>query len=167
MKLYLVRHATAADSIGGTLRDDAARPLVKEGRQEAELVAEVLRQMGIKGEAFVTSPLVRARQTAEIFAEVLEHKDKPYLCDALAPNGRLSELYSELANLKQAEEIFLFGHMPDMTMLAGTLLFADDLAIPFKKSAVCRIDIFDVPPTQPGHLKWFITPKMAQALRKP
>jgi phosphohistidine phosphatase len=166
MKLYLVRHATATEIFSSSVKEDAARPLVQEGRKEAENVATALRHLGVKGDAFLASPLVRARQTAEIFAEVLGKKENLHICQALAPVGSLSNVYRQIAEQKRAEEIFLFGHMPDMMLIARALLHSNDLEIPFKKAGVCRIDVYDMPPTQPGLLKWFITPKLAQALQK-
>jgi phosphohistidine phosphatase len=166
MKLYLVRHATATEGLGGNIRRDADRPLVPEGRQEAERVAKLLKSMGVRADALISSPYVRARQTAEIFAEVLGGKANLQLSDLLAPGGSFSALCKEISELKRAEEVFLFGHMPDMTRLAQAFLFCDRLMMPFKKSAVCRIDLFDLPPSQPGTLKWMITPKIAQALTR-
>jgi phosphohistidine phosphatase len=165
MKLYLVRHATATEGIGGAVRTDAERPLIEEGKKESQVVASALRRIGAKPDVFLTSPLVRARQTAEIFAEVLGGKDKVHYSDTLAPGGLVSDLYKELGEFKKANEVFLFGHMPDMTRLASTLLWVGpDMDMPFKKAGVARIDIYDLPPTSPGTLKWFITPKFAKTI---
>lgn len=164
MKLYLVRHATATERVGGAIRTDAERPLIDEGRKEALSVAMALRKMGVKSDLFVTSPLVRARQTAEIFSEVLHGKDKLEFSESLAPGGLVSDLYKELSHMKRVNDVFLFGHMPDMTRLAQTLLWASELEMPFKKAGVCRIDVSDLPPTSPGTLKWFITPKIANIM---
>lgn len=164
-KLYLVRHATATEGIGGAIRSDADRPLIDEGKKEAQAVANALYRMGVKSDAFLTSPLVRARQTAEIFAEIFGQKGDVHLCEALAPHNSRSELWKDIRRLKRAQEVFLFGHQPDMGLLAGALLDGRDLLeIPFKKAAVARIDVYDLPPTSPGTLKWFITPKLVKAM---
>ena len=164
MKLYLVRHATATDRIAGLIRSDAERPLTDAGKEEAQMVAMSLRRSGIKGDAFLHSPLVRARQTAEIFAEIFAGKDKLQLCQPLVPGGTASDLYQELKQLRRANELFLFGHEPDLEHIAQTLLWAGpELKMPFKKAGVCRIDVADLPPTTPGTLKWFITPKIVAA----
>jgi phosphohistidine phosphatase len=161
MKLYLVRHATAMDGIGGNVRTDAERPLINKGRAEARDVAISLKKLGVRPDLLLSSPLVRARQTAQIFAEVFDIKeDKIQLTESLAPGGRADELYKEITKEKRAGEVCLFGHEPDMGVLAQTLLSAA-LSIPFKKAGVCRIDIYDCPPTSPGTLKWLITPKIA------
>jgi phosphohistidine phosphatase len=165
LKLYLVRHATATEGIGGAIRSDAERPLVDEGRKEAHAVADALVRMGVKPDVFLTSPLVRARQTAEIFAEVFGQKGDLHFSDALAPGGSRSQLWKDVNSYKRAREMFLFGHQPDMSMLAALLLDAgDQFDMPFKKAAVARIDVYDLPPTSPGTLKWFVTPKMVKAL---
>lgn len=166
MELYLVRHATAIDRVGGNVKRDEDRFLIDVGRDEAEAMAKALRTMGVKGDAFLASPLVRTRQTAEIFAEILADKSKVQLCEALAPTGNTDDLYQEIARLKHAEQVFLFGHMPDICVLAGTLLYAGDLEIPFKKASVCRIDLYSMPPSEPGTLKWFLTPKIVHSLHR-
>jgi phosphohistidine phosphatase len=166
MKLYLVRHASAVEHLGGGIKRDEERPLLPEGKAEAETMAKMLKHLGIHADAFVCSPLVRARQTAEIFAEVLGGKDKLHISKHLAPAGDSSELFKELAEYKRAEQIFLFGHMPDISLLAQQLLGIDEIDMPFKKSAVCRIDVYSMPPDTQGTLKWFLPPRIAAACQK-
>ncbi|HEY9870121.1 MAG TPA: phosphohistidine phosphatase SixA [Candidatus Obscuribacterales bacterium] len=167
MELYLVRHGIASQKLGGGVVNDAQRPLTEEGREETRLVALGLKRLGLKPDLIVTSPLVRAHQTAEIIAEVFGIGQSLKTCDALAPAGTASDLYKFLASFAQASEVFLVGHEPDMGRLAATLLWAGpELDMPFKKSGVCRIDITDVPPTAPGTLKWFITPRIASLMAK-
>lgn len=155
MKLFLVRHGIAVDGLSGEIRTDAQRPLTPEGRQEVELVAKGLRKQGSKLDLLVTSPLVRARQTAELYGE--EFKLEPEICPALAPGGEAEELFRFLKD-KKAESIALFGHEPDMGELAQYLLHAE-FNIPFKKAGICRIDVWEMPPSSPGTLKWFLPPK--------
>ena len=165
MKLYLVRHATATEHFTNKIRTDAERPLVEDGKKEAHTVALALKQLGANPDLFFASPLIRARQTAEIFAEVFGQKHEVELTESLAPGGLASALYKELSQHKRVSEAFFFGHMPDISRLAATLLWAGtEFDMPFKKAAVCRIDIYDCPPTNPGTLKWFITPKIASAI---
>lgn len=165
MKLYLVRHGIATQRLGGNIVTDAQRPLTQEGVTETRLVSFGIRRLGIKPDLILTSQLVRAFQTAEIFAETFNAAQTMRMCDALAPGGTASDLYKTLREFKPAEEVFLIGHEPDMGRLAAMLLWAGpELDIPFKKAGVCRIDVSSVPPTAPGTLKWFITPKIALLL---
>ncbi len=161
MKIYLVRHGIAVDRIGGQIRCDAERPLTDEGREETERVALGLRKMGVRPEHLVSSPLVRARQTAEIFASVFDLKQHLSICEALSPSGKASQIFNFLADLKKVDEVALFGHQPDMTGLAQALLWAPELDIPFKKAGCCRIDVYDMPPRTPGTLKWHLSPRIA------
>jgi phosphohistidine phosphatase len=161
MKLYLLRHGIAVDRIGGAISSDWQRPLTKEGETQTSQVAVALAKIGVKANLIITSPLVRARQTAEIVLATLAKGTELQIADVLSPGGTASDLYKVLTPFSQLEEIFLVGHEPDMSRLAGTLLWAGpELNIPFKKAGVCRIDISDIPPSSPGILKWFLTPKI-------
>jgi phosphohistidine phosphatase len=163
MKVYLIRHGQAGDPWG---RNDGERPLTDEGRAETKIVGQALKRLGVSPDVFISSPLVRARQTAEIIADAFGYKGNSInICQALAPGVSASAVYKDLKEFTKANQVCLFGHEPDMGHLAATLLLADgELYIPFKKSAVCRIDITSVPPTTQGILKWFITPKIARAI---
>ncbi|HEY9776096.1 MAG TPA: phosphohistidine phosphatase SixA [Planktothrix sp.] len=167
MKLYLVRHGIAQERLGGAVLNDSQRPLTDEGRHETRQVAQALKKLGVRADIVVSSPLTRARQTAEIFNEVLGEKDEVKIADALAPGGSSSGVYKFLQKLNAAEEVFCVGHEPDIGKLAASLMWAGpELDIPFKKAGVLRVDVPDVPPTIPGTLKWFITPKIASHLVK-
>jgi phosphohistidine phosphatase len=167
MKIYLVRHGIAAERLGGAVLNDSQRPLTDEGKAETKLVAQGLKRLGVEPGLLIASPLVRARQTAEIFADVLSVKEEVKVTDALAPGGSSSNLYKFLRQLKAVEEIALFGHEPDIGRLTATLMWAGpELDLPFKKAGVARVDVQDLPPTSPGTLKWLITPKIASLLVK-
>ena len=163
MKIYLVRHGIAQERLGGGITTDAERLLTDKGRTETKHVAQALERLGVKGELIVSSPLVRARQTAEIINDVIGPRGSEVrICDALAPGGSATALFKFIAQFKHANEVFCVGHEPDIGMLGATLLWAGrDMDIPFKKAGVLRIDVSDIPPTAPGTLKWFMPPKIA------
>ncbi len=71
MKLYLTRHGIAIDHIGGEIKNDWQRPLTEEGRKETKAVASALKKIGIRADLIVSSPLIRAKQTAEIITDIL------------------------------------------------------------------------------------------------
>ena len=156
-----MRHGIAVDRIGGPVQNDFQRPLTDEGQVETRAVALGLKKLGVHADVVVSSQLVRAKQTAEIVCDIFGVKSPLEITDALAPGGGASDLYKVLRKFVPFEEAFLVGHEPDIGRLTGTLLWSGpDLNVPFKKAGVCRIDVADVPPTSPGELKWFLTPKI-------
>jgi phosphohistidine phosphatase len=163
MRLYLVRHGIAVDHIGGAITRDSERPLTEEGTIEMKLVAKALARINKKPELILSSPLVRARQTAEIIAGAFDMEVT--LSDALAPAGSPSVIFKAIGRHQGVNQVYLVGHEPDMGMLANKLLWAGlECEMPFKKAAVARIDVGDMPPTGPGILKWYMPPKLVHSL---
>ena len=162
--LYLVRHAVAADR-GDAWPDDGKRPLTAAGIARFRRQARGLSALGVRIDQILTSPLVRARQTADILAEALPTKPPIAEIDALAPGGTYAEVIAELAKRTRRSEIALVGHEPGIGEIAARLVGAKS-AFVFKKGAICRIDVDALPPAGPGHLRWFATPKMLRALEE-
>ena len=114
MLLYLVRHGIAADREDPGFPPDAERPLTKKGVEKARLVLAGLLQLGTKPDVILSSPLLRAWQTAEIAASFLHYpKDKIRRTDALLPEADPAVLMKELARLN-ADEVLCTGHAPHM-----------------------------------------------------
>lgn len=163
MKLFLVRHGVAVDRIGGDIRSDFDRPLTPEGREECEEVAAGLKRLGVKPQALVSSPLLRARQTGEVFVNVLAKQSELIICKGLAPGGKFPEIFAAVP--ADIEQVMFFGHEPDMSRFALHLLSTTEVEMPFKKAGVCRIDVPSLPADVPGVLKWMITPKIARLMK--
>lgn len=163
MRLYLVRHGIATERLGPGITRDADRPLTDEGRSEMKVVAKGLSRLKVKPDVVLSSPLVRARETAEFLVEEFGCEFK--LTDALAPPVTAGNVFKSIGRYPDANQVFLVGHEPDMGMLAAQLLWAGpEFELPFKKAAVCRIDVSDMPPTSPGQLKWYLPPKVFHSL---
>jgi phosphohistidine phosphatase len=110
----------------------------------------------------VSSPYLRAWQTAEIAREILGHKDEVHRSDALIPESDPEQVWSEIRNLyRGAHSILLSSHEPLMSRCTGFLLGYPELLVDFKKGAIARIDIshFGIQPR--GLLKWMLVPKLA------
>ncbi len=159
--LYLVRHAEAADR-SDAYPDDDLRPLTPDGMTRFRAEVRALGELGVSIDRILSSPLVRARQTAEILSEVQPGHPPVLIADALAPGGSAARVFRDLARLTGDREVALVGHEPGIGQLAGRLIGAS-AGIPFKKGAVCRIDVDRLPPAGPGRLRWFLPPK---AMRK-
>ena len=160
--LYLIRHGIAADATA-ECPDDAQRPLTEEGTERLRVQFKALRGLDAELDYILSSPLVRAVQTAAVLAEAFRNKPTVAVIDALKPGGRYDAVMAELARLPQAGGVALVGHEPSIGLLAAGLLGAR-VSIPFKKGAVCRIDVDMLPPAQSGRLQWFLPPKILRSL---
>ncbi len=164
-ELYLIRHAIAEER-GDKWPDDGLRPLSAEGASLMRKAAKGLVRLGVKFDVVLSSPLVRARQTAEIVADGLRLQVRQSSsADALGTEGTYADLLSELQKHSRRRSIALVGHEPNIGELAARLAGCRR-PFEFKKGAVCRIDIASIPPAGPGTLRWFLTPAVLRAIRK-
>jgi phosphohistidine phosphatase len=163
-ELYFIRHGLAEER-GDAWPDDAKRPLTGEGMSRLRKAARGLSRLGVSVEVVLTSPLVRARQTAEIVAAELDPRPSLVNIDSLAPDGTYAALVADLEKHARKTRIALVGHEPMMGELAARLIGSRH-PIEFKKGAVCRIDVEDIPPAGPADLRWMLTPKILRALKK-
>jgi phosphohistidine phosphatase len=161
--LYLVRHAIAAER-GDKWPDDAERPLTHEGAARMRQAAKGLAALDVEIDLVVTSPLVRAAATADILVRALSSRPRVVASSALAPGGSPPPIAEALATHSKARGVALVGHEPGMGELAAWLIGARN-PLPFRKGAICRIDVSEWPPQrQQGTLVWFATPRMLRAL---
>ncbi len=166
MELYIVRHGEAGQAIRVRGPADAARELTREGRKETARVAKALRALGCAPERIGTSPLARARQTAEILAHVLDAKKGLENCEFLSPGANADALFRWLRSLR-AESVMIVSHMPDLAQLTSVLLAPKtSLDIIFKKSGVCCISFGGTPAAGAGSLEWLLQPKQLRSLAK-
>jgi phosphohistidine phosphatase len=163
-ELYLIRHGVAEDH-GPAWPDDSKRPLTENGVKRLRKSGEALRQLGVTFDVVLTSPLVRTRQTAEILADAFDPAPPIIDIDALAPGSSPASALAELEKHGRKGGLAIVGHEPGIGELASRLLGLRH-AIEFKKGAVCRIDVDTLPPTSPGALRFFLTPKVLRAIRK-
>ncbi len=163
-QLYLIRHGIA-EARGPSWPDDAKRPLTDSGMGRLRKSARGLARLGVTLDVVLTSPLVRARQTAEIVAAAFDPKPHLVNVESLAPGGAFAALVADLEKHARRTRIALVGHEPDIGELAGRLIGTRH-PIEFKKGAVCRIDVDMLPPEGPGTLRWFLTPRVLRTVRK-
>ena len=159
MKLYFLRHGIAAarEEWSG---DDAERPLTAQGRKCMEHEAKALAKLGIEPDRIVTSPLKRAKETAQIVAERLG------LEDHLAEDQRLAEgfdagmLTEMLRTYGDVDCLMLVGHEPDFSRTVGQLIGGG--RIDLKKGGIARVDLADATARE-GELVWLLPPKVLGA----
>ena len=161
LELYLIRHGVAAER-GPDYPDDSKRPLTGSGLSKLRKSAKALNALDVGFDLIITSPLVRTKQTAEVFADVLNGKPQVTTSDALAPAGTPAAVMQELARQRKAR-IALVGHEPNLGELAARLIGARS-PIEFKKGAICRIDFDILPPKGLGQLQWFVPPRILRKI---
>jgi phosphohistidine phosphatase len=110
-----------------------------------------------------TSPLVRAKQTADILAAGLPGKPSVKILDALSPGHTPGSVMAQLATVARRRRIALVGHEPGLGELAAHLVGAGR-ALPFKKGGACCIDVEGLSSRRAGALNWFVTPKVLRRL---
>jgi len=163
-ELYLIRHGLPEER-GDAWPDDAKRPLTAEGMTRLRKAARGMAQLGLSFDVILTSPLVRTRQTAEIVAGGLDPRPSIVNVDSLAPDGNYAAIVTDLEKHARKTRIALVGHEPGIGELAARLIGSRH-AIEFKKGAIARVDIEDIPPAGPGDLRWLMTPKILRALKR-
>jgi phosphohistidine phosphatase len=159
MKIYILRHGEAAEH-GDPRYKENERPLTAKGIQRTKQLAEYLEDLEIGFDRILSSPLIRARQTAEIVAGKLR---KPVeLTDALTPSGSMKDLVDQIAGLRPVpESVALVGHEPYLSGFISLLCIGGpDLPIKLKKGALCRLDVERVISGRCATLEWLIQPRL-------
>jgi phosphohistidine phosphatase len=174
MKLYVLRHGIAVDRGTPGYERDAGRCLTPEGQEKMEQAARGMAALGLEFDLILTSPYVRARETAEIVARVLGLGAKarngtasvPYeVCDALVPGGSRKDLFKRLKECAADSQVVVVGHEPDLSELIGELIAGDpNTALDLKKGSLAALS-FDRP-TRPetAFLEWLLTPRQLRML---
>jgi phosphohistidine phosphatase len=159
MRCYFLRHGIAADpeSWSGS---DADRPLTREGCERMEFEAKAIDKLGLELECIVTSPLLRAKQTAEFVVQRLA--DAKIVEDRrLADGFNLERLGDILSSHSDVESIMLVGHEPSMSATIGRAI--GNASVELKKAALAGIEFGD---RGAGTLFCLIPPKVLVALGK-
>jgi len=161
MKIYLIRHSNAVDPGTPGYEDDSLRPLTEKGRDKMKDIAFALKELDVKPDLIVSSPYVRAQQTAEILAKVLKYKQELAFSDALVPMGNADNIIGEINEKYSVDELVLVGHEPCLSVLIGTLTAGNpELAINIKNGGVCCLSSDDLHTERKAVLEWLLTPKI-------
>jgi phosphohistidine phosphatase len=175
IRLYFVRHGIALDHAERGEMPDDSRPLTAKGRSRFRRAARAFARLGETLDQLYTSPLIRAAQTAEILAAALRQTEV-FSLEALRPEVPVEQLLQELAKrAKGAQSIGLVGHDPQMTQLLAVVGDVPKAEVPrllFKKGAIVRIDVGELPAARPSEPRWWLKPRSRMLakglpLRKP
>ena len=158
LDVFILRHGEAGNRMT-VVEEDSERPLTPDGRIEMQKIAKSLKTVGLQTDRIYTSPLRRARETAEITARILKI---PIVEDwnELKPDASKEALYRRLARLDQNSRPILVGHEPHLSSLIGEIIGTKEARIVLKKGGLAKVRITSFTPRISGELRWLLTPKI-------
>ncbi len=163
MEIYILRHGVAEE--GGPGMRDADRRLVPEGKDKLRQVLRRAREAGVRPNAIITSPYIRAVETARMAAGELDFSGDLYETEALVPESSPQLVWDELRIHRDAPQVLLAGHEPLLGAVYAYLLDAPTLRVDVKKGSLGRIDVSGMGARPRGVLRWIITARTAGSLR--
>jgi phosphohistidine phosphatase len=175
MDLFILRHGEAGKRLAVGNRD-SKRPLTITGTKDIADIAKSLKNLNIKFDLIVTSPLKRAHQTATIVAKTFTMEDKVEDWNELRPEGKRSDLYQKVSSrFKQGSSILMVGHEPFLSELISDVICRGNgdekkviasRHIILKKAGLARIKIASFAPKMQGELRWLLTPRHLKKISK-
>lgn len=167
MNLYIVRHAIAVQRGTPGYDDDSQRPLTDTGRKKMKKIVKGLRQLALDLDVILSSPYVRARDTAKILAKGFDMTQDIAFSDNLIPPGNFENLVSEIREKYDVANLALVGHEPMLSSLISWLATGNtDMRVTLKKGGVAYLTADNL--YQDGHatLEWLLTPSLIVELSK-
>jgi phosphohistidine phosphatase len=156
MDLYFIRHASAVE-LDREISEDSFRYLSPEGRAHSAEIAQKLHKLNINFDLILSSPIVRAIQTAEIFSNIMHHKGDFKTAVELIGGSSFNRFQQLLHRSSNYKSIACFGHSPDMNQYSINLIKENrvkELKVNFKNCSVCRIK-YDYEKDK-GSFVWFL-----------
>ncbi|HEV2319670.1 MAG TPA: phosphohistidine phosphatase SixA [Verrucomicrobiae bacterium] len=166
MNIFLLRHGIAVERGSKGIENDSERPLTGKGRRQLRTSATAMKRMNLRLDLILSSPYVRARQTAEIIAEELKLKKRLKLSDTLKSENDAQSAIREIMGLKPTpENVLLVGHEPYLSHLISRLVSGNgDLAMDFKKGGLCKLEMEKPGGVASAQLVWLLTPKLMKEM---
>ena len=161
MILYIVRHAIAEQADPKAPQDDSQRPLTEKGRMRMRQIARGLKALEAEIDLILTSPYLRASDTARILAKQYDlGKDQVIKSENLIPAGHLDLLINEISqNHGETGNLALVGHEPSLSSLISMLVSGDpNMSVTLKKGGVCRLAVERLQYGRCANLDWLLTP---------
>jgi phosphohistidine phosphatase len=164
MDCVLLRHGIAVE------RDeregpDADRPLTERGAKRVAQVAGGLKRLDVEPTHVLSSPLIRAIETAKIAHSSLRVGSAVQIVGELLPDAPPDRLLSFLRDLPPESCVLCVGHEPHLGMSASVILAGKpSMAFPFKKAGACLIELSIPPKPGQGILRWWLPPSQLRAI---
>jgi phosphohistidine phosphatase len=164
-EIYILRHGIAGDPESPGYLDDSKRPLTKEGRKKMRRIARAMRSMKLEFDLIISSPFLRAKETAGIVHKIFGNKMPLRSSPKLEPCAPYPKLIRELPRiLGKNRSILLVGHEPFLSAFISGLMSGNaECRIEMKKGGLCKVSADRLGRGQHWKLEWLLTP--AQLLR--
>ena len=166
MELYILRHGIAVEPGTAGYADDSERPLTPKGEGKMKQISKAMKALELSFDRILSSPYVRARQTAEIVAEAFDAARKLDFSGSLTPNGSSKKLIELLDQMDPPpNSVLLVGHEPYLSGLISLLVSGDsNLSIVMKKGGVCKLTVDSLKHGRCAELEWLLTPKQMELM---
>ena len=166
MNLYLLRHGIAAEPKVAGIEPDSERPLTVKGEKRLRIAVPAMKKLELSFDLILSSPFLRAKQTAEIIADSSPLKKQLASSDTLAPDGNPKALIRQLTELKPLpENILLVGHEPYLSQLIALLTAGETgVAIELKKGGLGKLEAEFLLYGRCAKLVWLLTPRQMELL---
>jgi phosphohistidine phosphatase len=167
MELYLLRHAIAVERGTEGFRQDGDRPLTDKGRSKLLRVVRGMKALDLSFDLILTSPYLRAQQTAEIVAEEMGAAKKLEPTPHLAPDGDARALIRQITSRSVvSQSTLMVGHEPSLSELISILVCGDTrAAISMKKAALCKLAAPTLRYGRCASLEWLLAPAQMERIR--
>jgi phosphohistidine phosphatase len=166
MMLYILRHAEAEDAAAGA--DDETRPLTEKGRDDTHKAAARMRAFGLDIDVILTSPLVRALETARIFATAYAELPAPHVLPALGTGASVADALAAIVPFARRDAVMVVGHEPQLSAMVSTLLTgaADKLHLRLRKGGCVALEL-PIGRLERGgaELHWMMTQRQLRKLK--
>lgn len=167
MNLFFLRHGIAVERDPRSFPDDARRPLTLKGEDRVRLVGDALQALELSFDVILSSPFLRARQTAELVASALGLRRVLEFREELAPAGDSKALLRFINRLEpRPENVLLVGHEPDLSQLLSVLISGQTEArLDLKKNGLAKIEVTErLKLGRCASLNWLLTPRQLALL---
>ena len=167
MDLFLLRHGLAVERDEFDFARDELRPLTAKGKKQLLPVVAAMRAHKLDLDLILSSPLVRARETAEIVAAKLKLKPRLYFVNELKPGGDVKKLVQIITGQKRLPaNVLLVGHEPDFSELISLFVTGNTGAgFKLKKAGLAKLEIEKLRAGKCATLAWLLTPAQMKLMR--
>lgn len=167
MDIYILRHGKAEEHVQ-TIRGDQKRKLTESGKKEIELVAKGIKILDIEFDYIISSPLIRAKQTANIALKMIKIKKKSLLIwSELKPESSVDSTIKKLKIIKPSASVLLVGHEPHLSTLTSKIISrSEDVGIILKKGGLVHLRCSTIRSEFVGSLRSLMTPRQIKKLCK-